>query len=423
MKKKYLTWAGILSALILVGMFIVITLASIPSTFLQPQITIDPITGSSVDNNNMMILTGTTTLPIDSQITIKVSASPGTIAGVNATGKTTTTGYADIIPGAGGSNRWKGFVDISPLQPADYRITLGTVTYTENFSKVIESGPIAMQHFILGDEDAGPDSLRKKTVIKKPFIRMNAIDEPEPGSRERITGITSLQPGTPIRWTITEAGNKSVSGREAAKGITEVIPGMEGINRWSVVFNTTPLKPARYRVSITGDTGNSTREIDAEGVVSASSEFSLIPPTPGVKNTTSAIGNSSRFVTIDTLPDMQMNDIYLITGTTSLPAGEDLQVQVYSSAFMKDYNFTLDPKDRTQEGVSSGATGAFSGAGSTVRIVKGNGSENLWSFELRTYQMEPDVYVVNVCNDRYDTQLREQVPGDVSVSEKFTLKG
>ena len=63
MKKQYLTYAGIVSALILVGMFIIIVLNAFPYQFLSPTITIDPITDMNVDENNRIILTGTTSLP------------------------------------------------------------------------------------------------------------------------------------------------------------------------------------------------------------------------------------------------------------------------------------------------------------------------------------------------------------------------
>ncbi|WP_321507222.1 hypothetical protein [uncultured Methanoregula sp.] len=422
MKKKYLTCAGIISALILVGIFIAIALTSVPSPFLLPATTIDPITGMNVDDNNMMILTGTTTLPIDSQIAIKVSASPHDIAGGNTSGKTTANGDAQIISGARGSSRWEGFVDISQLLPTEYTITLVTITYTENFTKIVESNPIATQKVTLGDEHSGPDSIRKKTAVKKQFIRLNAIDERETGERQRITGTTSLQPGTSLLWAITETGNETGSGIQSAQGFTDVIPGMEGINRWSVVCDTAHMKPARYRIRVSEDTGNNTHTITSDGRMSAVSDFSLIPPAPGIKNTTDAIRNSSRFVTIDTLPDMQINDIYRITGTTSLPVGEDLLVQVSPSSFMTDYNFTINPKVNNQEDVSSGATGTLSGANSMVKIVKGSGSENLWSFELRTYQMESGIYVVNISNDKFDYPRREPIPGDVSRSMKFGLK-
>jgi hypothetical protein len=252
--------------------------------------------------------------------------------------------------------------------------------------------------------------------MKKSFIRVNPIDEAETGNRETITGITSLEPGTSLLWMTEEIGNETGSSLQSAQGITGVIPGTEGINRWSLVLDTAHMIPARYRIHITENTGNSTQEITPEGDISAISEFSFIPPAPGTKNTTGTAHSSSRFVTIDTLPDMRINNIYLITGTTSLPPGEDLSVQVYPSSFSTDYDFTINPKDKTQGGSFSGATGG-------VRIVNGSDSENLWSFELRTYQMDPSIYVVNVSNDKFERRPTEMIPGDVFSSRKFNLTG
>jgi hypothetical protein len=251
---------------------------------------------------------------------------------------------------------------------------------------------------------------------------MNTIDEQETGDKKTITGITNLQPGKTLQWMITETSNETGSDFQSARGITNVIPGTKGINRWSAVFDTAHMKPARYRVFVTEDIGNSIQGITPDGGMSAISEFNLTPPASGTKNTTDSVHSPDRFVTIDTLPDIRINDIYLITGTTSLPAGEDLRVRVYPVSFMSDYNFTLNPKDQIQDSVSSGATGTLSGAGSKVRIVQGNATKNLWSFELRTYRMEPGRYEVNVCNDKSDAQLKVPVPGDVSSSKKFTLR-
>ncbi len=416
MKKKYLTWAGILSAAILIGMFVVISLTTFPSPFLLPAVTIDPVTAANVDDNNMMTLTGTTTLPLDSYLALRVSASAPDAAGGNAAGRTTASGSTHMIQGAGGSNRWEGFVDISQLQPADYTITLTTIAFTENFTRMVESDPLVTRHFTLGDEHKGPDSIRKKAVTKRPFIRVNPVGETEAGSRGRITGITSLEPGTPLLWTTEGIGNGTCTGIPCPGGITGVVPGTEGVNRWSVVFDTAQMKPARYRISVTEDTGNTTQKIAPGEGMPAVSEFSLVPPAPGIKNTTAPLTTPPGFVTIDALPDMRTNDKYLITGTTSLPAGEDLLVQVYPSSFRTDYDFTINPKDKSQGGSFSGATG-------TVRVVNGSGSENLWSFELQTYLMSPTTYEVNASNDRYDGRPPGIIPGDMFSARKFTLKG
>ena len=289
-----------------------------------------------------------------------------------------------------------------------------TFNVSENFTW-IESNPIATQHFTLADENAGAGAVRKKTRAALPFIRINTANlEPTAGTGE-ISGITSLDPGTPLAWSMHPVTSGTGNSTSEFQGTTLVVHGTGGINRWSVEPGTDALKPARYQLRITG---NPTGNTSPAGTISAIAEFSLPPPASGIKNTTGSAHSSSRFVTIDALPEMRKNNIYQITGTTGLPAGEDLFVQVHPSSFNTDYSFTIDPKEKTEAGMFSGAIGG-------VRIVKGSGSENLWSFELYTYQMDPGRYEVNASTDKYDSQsprMDHLIPGDIYALKNFTLE-
>jgi hypothetical protein len=414
MKKKYLTYAGIISALILVCLFIVICMSPVPCPFLGPSITFDPITDTSIDNNNIMSLTGTTTLPENSFLSVKIIASPRSVSLGEDSGRTMVKGSAQVLPVSGGNNRWRSIINISPLEPADYTISLATINVTDNFTWV-ESDPIATQHFTLTDENAGTGSVRKKTRIALQFIRINTDDQEPTAETGEISGITSLEPDTLLAWSMHAVTSGTGNNTKEHQGTTRVVPGTVGVNRWYVEPGTDALTPARYQFRITG---NPTRNSTSAETISAIAEINISLPAPVIKNTNGSARSSSGFVTIDALPEMRINDIYQITGTTGLPVGDDLLVQVYPSSFDTDYYFTIDPKEKTEGGMFSGAMG-------TVSVVKGSDSGNLWSFELQTYQMDPGKYEVNVSNDKYDshsTSLLRLIPGDISGMKKFTLK-
>jgi hypothetical protein len=366
----------------------------------------------NVDENNMMSLTGTTTLPENTQLALTVTASPRPLSQGNATGTTGVRGDAHIIAAAGGGNRWKGIIDISPLPPADYTITLVTIAFAENFTKIIESEPLVTHHFTLGDEHPGPDIIRKKTHAALPFIRIDPSDQkPATGSRE-ITGITSLAPGTPLVWTMHAITNGTDNNTQESGGTTLVIPGTEGINRWSVLPGTDMPEPARYQFSINGNPIGNT---SPAGTISASSDFEGYPVPGTLQKTTGTRQVPPGFITIDPLPEIRTNGKYVISGTTSLPAGEGLVFQIYPASFFTEYNFTFDR--------NKGERADFSGVTGMVGVVNGSSGYNLWSIDFHTYNLAPGRYAVNVSNDKFDPAASAMVPGDLFGSGIFTITG
>jgi hypothetical protein len=409
MKKKYLTYAGIISALILVGMFVTICLSRAPFPFLHPATTFDPITDASIDENNMMILTGTTTLPAEfTLLFVTVRASPPLLS-QGSTAGTPEVRSADshIIAEPGGTNRWKGFVNISPLQPGEYTITLSKYAVDENF-KMNESHPVATQHFTLSDEHAGAGNIRKKTRIVLPFIRINPVDQRPPAENREISGITSLAPGTPLAWSLQPVDGTGNSTQEY-QGITPVFSGIEGVNRWSVLPGTGTPEPARYQFRITG-----TPAPDATPI-SAIAEFDIPRVSGTLNNTTGTPQDPRDVITIDSLPDIRTNNMYVITGTTSLPAGGALLFRIHPASFVSDFNFSFD-KGGNQVVEMSGVTGM-------TEILNGSGGTSLWAVDVTTYSLVPARYEVNVSNDRYGSNVREMVYGTAFSSRIITVNG
>ncbi len=408
MKRKYLTYAGIVAALVLVCMFIAICLSSIPFPFLPPSASIDPVTDASVDENNMLILTGTTTLPWYANMSVSITACPSQ---GNCTEGIKTWNQATIIPAAdGGRNRWMGEFDLSHLEPADYLIAVGTYSFGENYS-LIENLPLASGHFTLGDDNAGPGAIHARSPAVPLYIRINPIEQA--GDTLRITGITSLPPGTPLSLDLYTVTSASAVNSVENNGTTLVTDGTEGVNRWAVKIDD--VSPGQYKVTITGNPAGTT---SPAGMVSATLDFGV---PPALSRNTTGITPGSPFITIDTLPDIHTEGVYVISGTTSLPFGQELMVNVYPAAFETgSYNFSVDASIAGPDTTFSD-TGSFSGAGGGITVVNGTGGENLWLFRLETYKFSPGEYVVNVSNDDFDVTTMTMKYGGLFGSKIFTV--
>ncbi|MDD5142130.1 hypothetical protein [Methanoregula sp.] len=305
-KKKYLFFAGVLSAIILTGMFLfIIVTAFFPSLFL-PAIAIDPVTNANIDTHNRLVLTGTTTLSDMNQIHLTiVRSSPGPVQGAGSPA-TEVRGFARLLSDTGERNPWKGYADISSLDPGDYLITFVKVTYSENFTKRTESEPLATLPFTLGDERAGPGSLRKTAIADIPFKRIN--------------------------------------------------------------------------------TPNATE-------------------SPGTQD----------YITIDTLPEIQTDDVYTLSGTTSLPPGEELLVEVLPYVSGAGIDLVIDPKSQSQ------MTGIFSSVAGMVSVSDGSYGPDYWTFELETYLLAPGQYIMKVSNNEYNQANMTKPAGGLSSSRVFTV--
>lgn len=411
MKKKYLTLAGIISALILAGMFIGICLSPVPAPLLPPGTTFDPITDTSIDDNNMLVVTGTTTLQSEYTLfELRITDDSPSLSQETAPDPRGLRGNAWLNSQPGGRNRWKGFVNISPLLPGDYTVSLVTISVT-NQSTLVFSDPIATQHFTLHDERAGAGTIRKKTRTVQPFIRINGPDQGPATTTGEITGITNLAPGSPLAWTIQVMANESGPSPRDTRGTTYVIRGTAEINRWTVIPGNATAEPSRYLFHITGIPGNATSPL---GTISASAELSLPQLSGARQNATGTPQMPPTFITIDALPEIRTNGMYTVSGTTSVPAGEGLIVTVKPPSFDTDYNVSFDPqeKDRIAE---------FAGAVAMADVVNGSSGYNLWSCTFATYNLYQGRWEVNVSRDIIDPVTHDLAPGTLFTAKKFTI--
>lgn len=72
---------------------------------------------------------------------------------------------------------------------------------------------------------------------------------------------------------------------------------------------------------------------------------------------------------------------FTISGSTNLAVDDELLVEIYSSSFK--------PTSKQQ-------SGEFSGASGVVKVVRGTGGYNRWSFDVDASTFKPDEYIVRV---------------------------
>lgn len=414
MKKKFLTYAGLISAIILVVLVVMVFLIKSPVLFIIPAFTVDPVTEQSVDEQDYLVLSGTTTLPERANLIPYVYLLHTPTLRDGGENKKPIRGNAWISPGTDGRNSWNATINLSPLEPGEYQVVFKTIEGVENFTRSIESGPFGSVQFILGDDTCTGDCIRKKQWINPPFIRINPVT----GERNYpvITGITNLAPGTVLHWMIETVPKTTKD--PAFEGNNTIIPGIEGINRWSV---TSPgdLIPGVYQVRVTASPGER-GQTNQGGMVSASLEFDC----EGFRHHTipdERKGNGSEiilpaYITIDAIPEMNIGEIHLLSGTTNLPSGTVLLVEILPIHAFQDYDFTINPRDSSQGGSISGLSGC-------VPVEKGNDRENLWIFEVQTYPLLPGDYEITVSNADLVPGSMELIPPTASCSRSFTLHG
>jgi hypothetical protein len=416
MKKKYLTWAGIVAVGILAILFFGILLTG--SFTLSPSATIDPI--ADRDAGDLMVITGTTNLPPLSELTLSilpVSQPPDTGKGR----------WADtsIARGSGMTNTWSAAVDTTDIKPGDYRVDTYKRTLIINGSdtRFTYSDLLASSRFTLNNSSAttpGPGS-RGNPV---PFITVNKVGSRIIGDKFLVSGTTNLPPDTDLLYAVIQqsnistftidpkTGNETILGGLTRTGIIPVYTGTEGINRWSFALDTTRFIPDTYRVVVTpGNT--SADKIGKEGLFGSTSLVLRDTPANSIVSS-SPVSNSSPFITVDTPGTRHYGDRFTITGTTNLPEGDGIMVQVTPS-FTSDFTLIVDPKTGSMGGEFSGMMGG-------VRVVRGPDGVNLWSMQVETASLKPSKYEINASTYVEDPVTKKTIFGNVSGTAQFTLE-
>lgn len=126
-----------------------------------------------------------------------------------------------------------------------------------------------------------------------------------------------------------------------------------GTRTWSFDIDTSTFKPDEYLVK-----ANSIHyDVTATGLFNVVEHTSRGTGPQPVQTTVSSSGTGNYFIAIDTVGDRLIGERFSITGTTNLPADEQMLIEVYSSSFK--------PTQKSQSGEFSGATGTIRSSASS----------------------------------------------------------
>jgi hypothetical protein len=220
-----------------------------------------------------------------------------------------------------------------------------------------------------------------------------------------------------VQWIIDKQDGVMTTTPSPIRGDTTVIPGISGIHRWSVPLPS-GLAAGSYLITVSAGGGEPTGST-RPGIVSDSGIFIFADgPVQGemINQKKMSSEKTPPYLTIDALPEMEIDEKYVISGTTNLPSGEVLLFQVSTPGAMTDYSFSFNPRDKTQSGDISGVVGC-------TPVENGSGTENLWTFDFDTYFQKPGEYVVNISNAGLYPGTMEMTPATASSSRTFTLHG
>ena len=205
-----------------------------------------------------------------------------------------------------------------------------------------------------------------------------------------VSGTTGLPERTPVylSWKYGSSGEEKVLSNR------QVLSGADGINRFRFVFDTSGFLPGSYTVTV----ANGKKDL------SASVQFSLAGTYRGTETPlyypgTAAVPESSGSPQITVTPpgDRQQGDIFLVSGTTNLPAGTLVFYRVYPAYF----------DDRTKTPAASSDGSLMDNVGGDTIVLKGTGADNRWSFAMDTGGFEKMEYVINVSTVSEDFTKRD----------------
>ena len=409
MKKRYLTWAGILSAGILAILFIYILTTG--SFTLFPTASIDSIPDHAA--GDLVVITGTTNYPAGTRLLLDI------IADTPVPGDSPRAGGTDayIVRGGGMSNTWSGALDTSAIPPGEYLVNAYWVNETHSRSNLLATSRIRLTN--ITDPGKYMPQLMNHTLT---FIRINRPGTIYHGEKILISGTTNLPVGTELLYVVVQQSDKSVfamdpktgkqdlKGGFARSGLIDILPGENGVNQWSFAFDSTEAIPDKYEVIVTLGT-ISPNDIGNVGPFGSES-LTILEATSDRLTTPVPDNGPCQTISIDSFPATLMNKTYTITGTTSLQPGTELLFTVLPSEF-----------DVSMHRGTRGFSGSISGATGTLDVTRGTGDTNKWSADLNLATFPPKEYIINVSNDRIDPRTYGTIYGNRYCSKRFTLSG
>ena len=226
----------------------------------------------------------------------------------------------------------------------------------------------------------------------KPFISVDPISDKNTGDNLVITGKTSLPAGTELLIEAYPASFKDQTGTGSgeftgATGTVTVAKGSGTANTWSWPLDTSTFGPVEYLVSVSTVRGDPSDGDLAKGDISASTTFNLrqSPQSPAAATSDSPDDAVAAGIIIDPIRDTTAGQLLKVTGSTDLPVGTDLIIKVIPASVD---NATIIRDYRNPENAA------------VVKVMKGTGKNNRFSFSLDTRFLPPAQHIIFVSGMR-----------------------
>lgn len=228
------------------------------------------------------------------------------------------------------------------------------------------------------------------------FIVIDPIAEKTRGDLLIVSGVTNFPEGA---FLFINAGNYGSD--------TIVRAGKDGINWFSTPVDTYPLEPGTVTITVTGMNGDPVKAGYGPGNIKGTANFTLKDSSPATGIPVMTIISGRDYVHLDPIRDRAAGDQFLVTGTTSLPAGTSLiwQIMPYTGTIPTGLDMNA-PK----------------GILANNQVTKGDGTTNRVSLAVDMDKQEPGDYVVIVGAMKGDSENREIAIGDPVGAARFTMK-
>jgi hypothetical protein len=344
-----------------------------------------------------LVVSGRTNLTVGTDLLVKVLPvlmNNGRITGDSAHPEITT--MTKVVAGSGSANRFSVPLDSRILPLADHIVTVSTVKGGTGGTNA-EPGTITGSYlFNIIAEVSGTGQSGSATGQ---YITIDPVADKTTGDFLIVTGSTNLPAGTTLTVVAGSTG-----------GNTLVNAGTGRINRYSMAFDTSIMKPGTKTITVNERIGDLAKGDSRPGIVNATGSFTLKGSFLATDTLVQVTGTTGDYIRMDAIGDKKVGDQFLITGTTSLPVGTEVIWQVLPD--------TGTPPTRV-DGDSQMAIG-----GNSV-VTKGDGTTNRISLAADMANMVPQKYAVIVGKPKRD---QSQGPpfsfeiGDLYGTISFTLK-
>ena len=274
MKSKLILSAGIITSIIVIVMVGLVGAHGLAQSF----ISVDHV--NDLNSGDLLIVSGTTGLPIGSDLMVMVIEETGRSDNGSKEFAATGTGTsAKVVGSPDDTNRWSAPVDTSILRPDAYRVDVIQVSWDPDTGNFTPGNTSGTARFTIHGDYLGTEGPVAAAGTGGAYIRLDPVDTKHIGDQFLVTGATGLPVGTGVLWQVLPVSLTTDSEQMGSfSGIMAnsiVTKGKEGGNRVTLALDTIPLVPGEYNVTVSIVDGD-LREGDLlPGGVSGSTEFML----------------------------------------------------------------------------------------------------------------------------------------------------